>query len=96
MTSRGFGTEAAASLTRGGRLSRVAPLSAGIDAIERGIERRSRRVFAPGWVGPLLPMRMAVQRVVEVAVRRNVPKALEIARAEAASLTTPQASENAR
>ena len=90
MTSRGFGTEAAARLTSGGRLSRVAPLSAGIDAIERGIERRSRRVFAPGWVGPLLPMRMAVQRVVEVAVRRNVPKALEIARAEAASLTTPQ------
>jgi NAD(P)-dependent dehydrogenase (short-subunit alcohol dehydrogenase family) len=90
MTSRGFGTEAAARLTRRGRLSRVAPLAVGIDAIERGVERRSRRVVAPGWVGPVLPIRMLVQRVVDVAVRRDAPRALEIARSENASLTTPQ------
>jgi NAD(P)-dependent dehydrogenase (short-subunit alcohol dehydrogenase family) len=90
MTQRGFGTEAAARLTRRGRLSRVAPLSVGIDAIERGIERRARRVVAPGWVGGLLPIRMLAQRVVEVAVRRDVPRALEIARSENAPLTTPE------
>ena len=91
MTSRGFGTKAAARLTSGGRFSRVAPLSVGIDAIERGIARRSRRVYAPAWVGPVLPVRMIAQRVAETAVRRNVPAALEIARAEDAPLTTPEA-----
>ena len=52
MTRRGFGTRAAARL---GGVQQVAPLSAGIDAIERGVARRSRRVVAPGWVAPLLP-----------------------------------------
>ena len=91
MTSRGFGTEAAARLTRGGRLSRVAPLAVGIDAIERGVERRARRVVAPGWVGGILPIRMLAQRVVEFALRRDAPRALEIARSENAPLTTSQA-----
>ena len=59
MTRRGFGTRAAARL---GGVQQVAPLSAGIDAIERGVARRSRRVVAPGWVAPLLPLRMLVQR----------------------------------
>jgi NAD(P)-dependent dehydrogenase (short-subunit alcohol dehydrogenase family) len=91
MTRRGFGTEAAARLTRGGRLSRVAPLALGVDAIERGIERRARRVVAPGWVGAILPVRMLAQRVVDLAVRREVARALEIARTEEARLTTPEA-----
>jgi NAD(P)-dependent dehydrogenase (short-subunit alcohol dehydrogenase family) len=91
MTSRGFGTEAAARLTSGGRLSRVAPLELGIDAIERGVERRARRVVAPGWVAWVLHIRMLAQRVVGMAVRRNVPRALEIARREDAPLTTPEA-----
>lgn len=91
MTHRGFGTEAAARLTSGGRLSRVAPLELGVRAIERGIERRARRVVAPGWVGALLPVRMMVQPVVELAVQRNVRRALEIARTENAPLTTPEA-----
>ena len=63
MTSRGFGTEAASKIRMGPR--RVAPLEVGIDAIERGIARRSRRVVAPGWVAPVLPIRMIAQRVVE-------------------------------
>src|SRR5205085_11995951 len=45
MTSRGFGTEAASRLQR--PIRRVTPLAAGIDAIELGIIRRSRRVVAP-------------------------------------------------
>jgi len=91
MTRRGFGTEAATRLTRGGALSRVAPLSAGVDAIERGIERRSRRVVAPGWVAAVLPVRTLVQRIVEVASQRDLAAVLEIARAEDAPLTTPEA-----
>ena len=87
MTRRGFGTRAAARL---GGVQQVAPLSAGIDAIERGVARRSRRVVAPGWVAPLLPLRMLVQRGVDVAARRRLDAALAIAREEQAPLTTPQ------
>ena len=68
----------------------VAPLSAGVDAIERGVARRSRRVVAPGWVAPLLPLRMLVQRGVDLAARRRLDAALAIAREEHAPLTTPQ------
>jgi len=87
MTSRGFGTEAASKLVKSGR---VAPLSVGIDAVERGIARRARRVVAPGWVGAILPIRMLVQRVVDVAAQRGLRDALRIARDENAPLTTPQ------
>lgn len=89
MTRRGFGTAAATRLARGGAFSRVAPLSAGIDAIERGIARRSRRVVAPAWVAGVLPVRMLAQRVVDVASRRDLHTVLEIARTEDAPLTTP-------
>jgi NAD(P)-dependent dehydrogenase (short-subunit alcohol dehydrogenase family) len=90
MTRRGFGTEAARKLQAGlGPLQHVTPLKVGIDAIERGIERRSRHVVAPRWVAALLPARMAVQRVVDVGVRvRGVDRVLEIAREEHAPLTT--------
>ncbi len=89
MTSRGFGTEAASRLHRGrGPWNRVSPLKVGIDAIERGIVARSRRVVAPGWVAAVLPARMLVQRLVEVVVRRGLDQALEVAREEHAPLTT--------
>ena len=87
MTSRGFGTEAVRRMPVAAR--RVAPLKAGVDAIERGIARRSRRVVAPRWVAAILPIRMVAQRVVELATRRRVGEALEIARSENAPLTTP-------
>ena len=89
MTSRGFGTRAAKRMLAR-RPQRVAPLSVGIDAIEAGIARRSRHVVAPRWVGPLLPVRMALQRAVEVATQRGLEEALAIAREEHAPLTTPQ------
>jgi len=91
MTSRGFGTEAAAKLMSGvPGLSRVAPLHVGIDALERGIARRARRIVAPSWASALLPLRMAVQPFIDRGVQRNLAAALEIARGEHAPLTTVQ------
>ncbi|WP_433186612.1 SDR family NAD(P)-dependent oxidoreductase [Actinoallomurus sp. CA-150999] len=91
MTHRGFGTRATAALKgRRGGFTGVTPLSAGIDALERGIATRARRVHAPRWVGPVLHGRMAAQRVFDVAVRSRVERALRIAGEEDASFTTPQ------
>ncbi|TQM72118.1 short-subunit dehydrogenase [Actinomadura hallensis] len=94
MTSRGFGTEAASALMKagvgGGFISRVAPLHLGIDALERGIARRSKRVVAPWWVGGVLPVRMLAQPVVDRVVQRGLAEVLEIARKEQVELTTPQ------
>jgi NAD(P)-dependent dehydrogenase (short-subunit alcohol dehydrogenase family)/alkylhydroperoxidase family enzyme len=90
MTSRGFGTEAARQLVaRRGPFMHVAPAEAGIDAIERGIARRSRFVLAPRWVAAVLPVRMLAQRLVELGARPNLERALAIAREEHAPLTTP-------
>ncbi len=86
MTSRGFGTEAASKIRMGPR--RVAPLEVGINAIERGIARRSRRIVAPGWVGPLLPIRMVAQRVIDRYTLPGLDDALAVARDEHAPLTT--------
>jgi NAD(P)-dependent dehydrogenase (short-subunit alcohol dehydrogenase family) len=86
MTRRGFGTEAASRLSLAGR--RVAPLEAGIDAIERGVVRRSRRVVAPAWVAAILPVRAGAQRVLELVAGRGLDEALAIAREENAPLTT--------
>ena len=90
MTSRGFGTQAAAKLTRGLGVGRPAPLEVGIDALERGIARRSKRVVAPWWVAGLLPTRMLVQPFIERVLERRLGEALEVAREEDAPLTTPQ------
>jgi hypothetical protein len=90
MTSRGFGTEAARSFLRGRSLTKVTSLEVGIDALERGIARRSRIVVAPWWVRPILPVRMVAQRVVDLASRRGLEDALRIAREEKVDLTTPQ------
>lgn len=91
MTRRGFDTRAAAAMRgRQGTFTGVTPLRAAVDALERGIARRSRRVYAPRWVGPVLTTRAVAQRVVEQAVRTRIPAALEIARDERPPLTTEQ------
>lgn len=91
MTSRGFATKAAARMPIGGhgRLP-VAPVGPAIDALERGIRERSRRVVSPRWVGAALPIRMVVQRLVELQVRRSIGRAIQIAQTESPPLTTPQ------
>ena len=92
MTSRGFETQAAATAARAPGTARGRPAGASaIDAIERGIARRSRRVVSPSWVRPLLPFRELVQRVVEVALGRRRGRAVAIAQEETGvELTTPQ------
>jgi NAD(P)-dependent dehydrogenase (short-subunit alcohol dehydrogenase family) len=90
MTARGFDTEAAKRFLGGRTPTRVTPLSVGIDALERGIARRSRRIVAPAWTAPALPARMLVQRVAERVVRGRVADALAVARTERVELTTPQ------
>lgn len=90
MTSRGFGTEAASAFLDGRSLTRVTPLVKGIDALERGIARRSRVIYAPWYVAPILPTRRVAQAVVEIATRNRLAPVLEIARREHVELTTPQ------
>jgi hypothetical protein len=69
---------------------RVAPLNVAINALEKGIAKRSRRVVAPSYAAPLLPLRMLAQPFVDIATQRNLKAALEIARGEGAGLTTAQ------
>jgi NAD(P)-dependent dehydrogenase (short-subunit alcohol dehydrogenase family) len=48
-----------------GFIRNPAPLSKAIDAIERGVERRSARVWAPRWVGTMLALRGVMQPLIE-------------------------------
>jgi NAD(P)-dependent dehydrogenase (short-subunit alcohol dehydrogenase family) len=64
-----------------------APVSKAIDAIERGIERRSARVWAPRWVGPIIALRGLLQPLVERRVLSE-PERL----AEAIRLADPASS----
>jgi NAD(P)-dependent dehydrogenase (short-subunit alcohol dehydrogenase family) len=47
------------------------PLAKALDAIDRGVERRSARVWAPRWVGAALLLRGLVQPVVERGALRD-------------------------
>lgn len=90
MTSIGFGTKAAETLTSSSILPGVAPLESGISALEKGIAKRARIIAAPEHAKPIRFVRPLAQRVVDMRIRRKVPKALDIARGEHAPLTTPQ------
>jgi NAD(P)-dependent dehydrogenase (short-subunit alcohol dehydrogenase family) len=64
-----------------GFVARPAPLSVAIDAIERGVARRSPRIWAPRWVGGALVLRGVFQPIIDrrVAASRRLPHALELA-----------------
>lgn len=64
-----------------GFVSRPAPLSEAVDAIERGVTRRSARVWAPRYVGGALALRGLLQPVSEWRVKasRRLPDALALA-----------------
>lgn len=97
MTARGFATEAASRTPIGGHGHLpVWPVEPAIDALERAIAQRSRRVVSPSWVGAVLPIRMLAQRVVELPLRRGFAQTLEVARREQGSLTTPQPDDGVR
>lgn len=88
MTTRGFATEAAALARSRFPAIHVAPLEAGVSALERGIARRSRTIVAPRWVRPLVPIRTIAQVVVERAVQRGLADVLAAAEREQVELTT--------
>lgn len=91
MTSRGFATKAAARMPLGGHGHLpVAPVGPAIDALEKGIAKRSRRIVSPSWVGAVLAVRPIAQRLIERQARRGLAETLEIARGEDVTLTTPQ------
>lgn len=89
MTRKGFGTEAGKQFSsKYPMFNRHAPLEAGVSALERGIEHRSRIIVAPRWVRPLLPIRMVAQAVVERASQRGLSDIMETAENERVELTT--------
>lgn len=90
MTRHGYDTRAARALPAANMIGRRRPLNLGIDALERGIARRSRRIVAPRWMAGALPFRMTLQRVVDRVAQPGLARALEIAREEEVSLTTAQ------
>lgn len=62
-----------------GPLGRNYPVAGAADAIVRGIERRSRRVVAPGWVRGMLMAREVLQPLAELRSRASMPEADRIA-----------------
>ncbi len=92
MTTRGMRTQAAARLVPpGSPFAKASPISVAIDALEAGIARRSRRVYAPAWVAGVVATREVAQRVAEAYLRpARVAAALRVALDEHAPFTTPQ------
>ncbi len=91
MVSRGLQTRAAEQAPgRRRSVAKPVPLSHAIDAIERGVQRRSRHVTAPRWVPAVLASRMLLQPLIERGLRGGLSETLELAREEHAPLTTPQ------
>jgi NAD(P)-dependent dehydrogenase (short-subunit alcohol dehydrogenase family) len=68
-----------------GFIRKPAPLSKAIDAIERGIERRSARVWAPRWVGPVLRLRGILQPLTERQALKDTARLSEAMRLAADS-----------
>ena len=62
-------------------MTRPAPLSKALDAIERGIERRSARLWAPRYVSGALRLRGFIQPLTErrAIADRHLPEALRLA-----------------
>jgi NAD(P)-dependent dehydrogenase (short-subunit alcohol dehydrogenase family) len=69
-------------------VSTPAPLSAAVDAIERAVQRRAARVWAPRWVGGALVLRGVLQPLTELQMRysRDLPRALALADPERGDL----------
>ena len=71
-----------------GFLTKPAPVSIAVDAIERGIERRSARLWAPRLVGPMIALRGLIQPLTERRLLRDQDSLRESIRASEASQET--------
>jgi hypothetical protein len=58
-----------------GPIGRTLPVAAAGEAIARGVERRSRRVVAPGFVGALYRLRGLIPEVVEREASKSAVQA---------------------
>jgi len=78
----GFAQPSSQALTASlpGFMVNPAPLSKAIDAIERGIQRRAARLWAPGWVGPMLALRGLIQPFSEWGTLRELDRLSEAMR----------------
>jgi len=94
MVQRGFDSDAGQEAAkRMGPLGpdHAVPVSRAGEVIVRGIERRSRQVYAPGFVKAMLLARTTLQPLQEQqAIRQGVESVLAQARNEPATLTTEQ------
>jgi NAD(P)-dependent dehydrogenase (short-subunit alcohol dehydrogenase family) len=83
----GFAQPSAQAMT--GRLPSFmrnpAPLSKAIDAIENGIQRRADRLWAPRWVGAMLPLRGLLQPLTERQMLRDEARLVKGLRAAESS-----------
>lgn len=68
-----------------GFMRNPAPLSKAIEAIERGVERRADRLWAPRWVGTMLLLRGLLQPLTERQMLREPERLREGVRAAEAS-----------
>ncbi len=71
-----------------GFLTKPAPVSTAVDAIERGIERRSARLWAPRWVGPMIALRGLIQPLTERRLLSDKDSLRESIRASESSRET--------
>ena len=85
---RGALTNRAADMMRDatpGPFGKTAPLSAAGRAIERGIERRANKVYAPRWVLPMTWLRGIMQPLTQRSNRETIAEAVKVAEADAAA-----------
>ena len=75
-----------------GPLGRNYPVGDAAEALVLGVAERSRNVWAPGWVRPLLALRGLVQPVVDIGARRDISEADAVFAAEAARVGAAEAS----
>jgi hypothetical protein len=71
-----------------GFLTKPAPVSIAVDAIERGIEQRAARLWAPRWVGPMIALRGLIQPLTERRLMREQDSLRESIRAAETSQET--------
>jgi NAD(P)-dependent dehydrogenase (short-subunit alcohol dehydrogenase family) len=82
-------TQAASDLMPG-FMRRPIPLAAAVDAIERGIRRRSARIWAPAYVGPTLLLRGLIQPLNDLSLRGSAKLAAALRLADPAAAADPE------